>query len=465
MASMQDFRGQVKGQLFQHSVIRRLLSGPTITACCRTAGHRWRRSFWSPQRTVITFLLQVLDGTKTLRSAVAVLLTHLAATGRQALPSADPTAYCQARRRLPTTVVRALLAKVNTHLHETVRQAQATFLGHRVWVVDGSNCSMPDTPELQKAFPQPPGQKSGCGFPVAQFVAVFCWATGAALDVAIDTIVPHELTLFRRLWHHFNTGDVVLADRAYGSYVDLARLLEKGVYGVFRLHQRRKTDFRRGRRLGPDDRLQTWPRPDRWLKSMGISPEAFDQLPETLTVRVIRIRHVPKGFRSRTVYVATTLTDPVAYPAGQIAALYRDRWTVELNLRAMKTSLGMEVLRGQSYDVVVKEIAMHLLAYNLIRVIMWQAARRHGRDLHRLSFAGTLHRLREVLPILIFHTSGQRSSFATLIDRLLKWIAEDIVPDRPNRYEPRRRKRRPKQYSLLQEPRHYYRLQGAANAS
>ena len=465
MASMQDFRGQVKGQLFQHSMIRRLLSGPTITASCQTAGHRWRHSFWSPQMTVITFLLQVLDGAKTLRSAVAILLTHLAATGRHSLPSADPTAYCQARRRLPTTVVRALLAKVNAHLQEMLDQTGATFLGHRVWVVDGSNCSMPDTPELQNAFPQPPGQKPGCGFPIVQFVAVFYWATGAVLDVAIDTIVPHELTLFRRLWHHFNTGDVVLADRAYGSYVDLARLLEKGVYGVFRLHQRRKTDFRRGRCLGPDDRLQIWTKPACWLKSMGISPEAFEQLPETLTVRVIRIRRVPKGFRSRTVYVATTLTDPVTYPAGQIAALYRDRWTVELNLRAMKTSLGMEVLRGQSYDVVVKEIVMHLLAYNLIRVIMWQAARRHGRNLHRLSFAGTLHRLREVLPILIFRTSGQRSSPATLIDCLLEWIAEDIVPHRPNRYEPRRRKRRPKQYSLLQKPRHYYRLQGAPHAS
>jgi len=180
MASMQDFRGQVKGQLFADSVIGRLLSGPTITACCRTAGHRWRRSFWSPRMTVITFLLQVLDGAKTLRSAVAILLTHLAVTGRRSLPSADPAAYCQARRRLPTTVVRALLAKVTTHLHETIRQTHATFLGHRVWVVDGSNCSMPDTPELQNAFPQPPGQKPGCGFPVAQFVAVFCWAFATA---------------------------------------------------------------------------------------------------------------------------------------------------------------------------------------------------------------------------------------------------------------------------------------------
>ena len=289
---------------------------------------------------------------------------------------------------------------------------------------------------------------------MAQIVVLFGWTTGAILDVVIDTMRPHEVTLFRRRWHHFQPGDVVLADRAYGSYVDMVRLLARGVFCVFRLHQRRKADFRTGQRLGRDDQLVTWHKPAQWLASMGISKEAFARLPETLTVRLVRITNAPKGFRSRTLVVATTLLDPVETPADEIRALYRDRWTAELNLRSLKTHLGMDVLRSQSPDVVRKEIAMHVIAYNLIRLVMWQAARAHGRDLHRLSFTGTLHRLRMVLPLLIFqsHLPGK----IALRESLLEWIATDIVPDRPDRIEPRRVKRRPKQYSRLVKPRAWY---------
>lgn len=289
---------------------------------------------------------------------------------------------------------------------------------------------------------------------MAQIVVLFGWTTGAILDLAIDTMQPHEVTLFRRLWHHFQPGDVVLADRAYGSYVDMVGLLARGVFCVFRLHQRRKADFRTGQRLGRDDQLVTWHKPAQWLASMGISKEAFARLPETLTVRLVRITNAPKGFRSRTLVVATTLLDPVETPADEIRALYRDRWTAELNLRSLKTHLGMDVLRSQSPDVVRKEIAMHVIAYNLIRLVMWQAARAHGRDLHRLSFTGTLHRLRMVLPLLIFqnHLPGK----IALRESLLEWIATDIVPDRPDRIEPRRVKRRPKQYSRLVKPRAWY---------
>jgi hypothetical protein len=297
---------------------------------------------------------------------------------------------------------------------------------------------------------------------VAQIVAVFCWTTGAILDVAIDTIRPHELTLFRSLWHSFQAGDVVLADRAYSAYIDMVRLLQRGVFCVFRLHQRRPSDFRQGRRLGTNDQLVTWDRPPRWLASFGISRTEFEQLPATFTVRLVRISHAPRGFRSRTIVVATTLLDPIETPADEIRALYRDRWTVELNLRSLKEGLGMGVLRGQSPDVVRKEIVMHLLAYNLIRLLMWHAAAEHGRNLHRLSFAGTLHRLRATLPLLLQHRAPQ--NLLRLIADLLLWIASDRVPHRPDRVEPRRRKRRPKNYSLLTKPRRWYHLHGDANA-
>ena len=463
MATLAPWKGFVKENLLRLPTVRDTLSPGLIETCCRQAGYHWRTSFWSPSTTMLTFLLQVLDGAKTLRAAVATLLTQLAAQGETQLPSPDPTAYCQARRRLPMPLILRLLLHLTRRMRTLVTPATG-WQGRRVWVVDGSSASMPDTPELQQAFPQPPGQKKGCGFPVAQFVALFCWTTGAIVDVAIDTLVPHELTLFRRLWSHFSKGDVVLGDRAYVSYVDLARLLQRGVFGVFRLHQRRKADFRGGRRLGHDDRLVAWCRPERWIPSFGLSREDFAQLPQTLIVRLIRVTNAPRGFRSRTLVLATTLLDPMEAPGDAIRALYRDRWTAELNFRSLKTHLGMDILRSQSPDMVRKEIAVYLVAYNLIRLLMWQAAREHHRDLHRLSFTGTLHRLRTVWPLLVFRGQCGAAELARLWKQLLAWIASDPVPHRPDRLEPRRRKRRPKEYSLLQQPRAYYRLHGDPHA-
>jgi hypothetical protein len=453
MANIAHWRRHVNDCLLTDSILSNALSAESVEAECRSAGYRWRVSFWSPPITLLTFVLQVLSAEKTLRAAVAALLIRLAAQGRQDLPSQDPTAYCQARQRLPGQVITAILAATAQQIHKT-GTAEHRWLGRRVRVFDGSTASMPDTPELQEAFPQPSAQKPGCGFPVAQFVAMFCWSTGAVLDVEVDTLRPHELTLFRKMWHHFKAGDVVLADRAYGAYVDMARLRQRGVDCVFRLHQRRMVDWRRGKRLGPGDRLVTLKRPAQYLPSCGISRREFRRLPETLTVRLVRIKREQPGARTREMTIVTTLTDPVEVPADKIRSLYRDRWTAELNLRSLKTALKMEVLRGESPDVVRKEIAVHLLVYNLIRLLMWQAAVQHGRDLHRLSFTGTLHRIRAALPYISAMT-GQGTAY--LLAYLIQSIADDHVPHRPDRVEPRRIKRRPKPYDLLTRPRHEYR--------
>ena len=454
VTSIAHWKQQVKSGLFSPGIVADILSAQRIEEYCRAAGHRWRCSFWSPTLTVFAFLLQVLDGAKTLRSAVAILLTQLSLQGSGDLPSADPTAFCQARQRIPLPALQQLLGWVADQMTHLV-QAPHRWLGHRVWVADGSNVSMPDTPELQQAFPQH-CQREGCGFPIAQFSVLFCWSTGAIVDLALDTLGFHEVTLFRRLWFHFRAGDVVLGDRAYGSYVDLVRLQLLGVFAVFRLHQRREADFRRGQRLGKDDVLQTWNKPEQWLPSRGLSEKEFASLPAQLTVRLVRIAATPPGFRSRSIVLVTTLLDPVLYPADAIRDLYRDRWTAELNFRSLKTQLGMEVLRGQSPDVVRKEIIMHLLGYNLIRLLMWEAARKHGRDLHRLSFTGTLHRLRQSLPLLLLRAQSGTVNETHHFEQLLEWIADDLVPDRPDRIEPRRVKRRPKTYSRLTHPRAFY---------
>jgi hypothetical protein len=280
---------------------------------------------------------------------------------------------------------------------------------------------------------------------------MFCWSTGAVLDIVVDNLRPHELTLFRKMWHHFRPGDVILADRAYGAYVDMARLWQRGVYCVFRMHQGRIVDWRRGQRLGPGDRLVVLNKPKQYLASCGISRREFRRLPETLTVRLVRVQREQPGVRTREMILVTTLNDPAQTPAREIRELYRDRWTVELNLRSIKTFLKMEILRGESPDVVHKEIAVHLLVYNLIRLLMWHAAVSRGRDLHRLSFTGTLHRIRAIMPLLsLIH--GQQA-LSQLLAFLIQSIADDIVPHRPDRVEPRRVKRRPKPYRLLTRPR------------
>jgi hypothetical protein len=311
---------------------------------------------------------------------------------------------------------------------------------------------MPDEPELQAAFPQPKGQKRGCGFPVARLVALFDWATGALVDLAVDKLKVHEVHLARRLWDQLSPGEVLMGDRAFSSYGDLARLLARGVDSVCRLHQRRKADYRQGQRLGRYDRLICWPRPVKHLRPRGMTVKEWSGLPQTLEVRILRIHVQTPGFRSRTLDIVTTLLDPRFYSAKDIAQLYRDRWMAELNLRSLKTHLGMAVLRSKSTDVVQKEIVMHMLAYNLIRLLMCEAARRHGRSLHRLSFSGTMHRISAVMPLL----AAAPEQSEELITSLLQWIASDQLPDRPDRREPRRVKRRANNYSYLTEPRAKY---------
>jgi len=456
MVSLSHWRRALNQHLLLEPLVQEVLSHENIEACCRQAGHRWRETFWSPVTTVLTFLLQVLSAEKTLRAAVSSLLAQLNTQGQNVVCSSDPSAYCQARRRLPGQVVESLNGNLAEQMTALVGP-EGRWHGHPVKIVDGSCVSMPDTPELQKVFPQPEAQKPGCGFPVARLVALFDWASGAILRLAIGNLLVSELALFRKNRPEWlPPNDVLVADRYYCAYGDLVQLQRQGVFVIFRQHQRRKTDFRKGQRLGPDDQLVTWRRPGQWIPSCGLTREEFEALPEQLTIRQIRITEVPKGFRSRIIVVVTTLLDPVRYPAEEIRALFRDRWMAELNLRSLKTHLGMDVLHGENPDVVGKEILLHLLAYNLIRLLMWRAARRYAKNLHRLSFTGTLHRLRRMMS---FGVEGRRSR-TILYETLLQWIANDEVPYRPNRLEPRRKKRRPKEYSLLNKPRSWYRRHG-----
>ena len=455
MASIAQFREVLKRQVDARTSGAMGLVGGQSAMADRSVGKPGERNrFWTPLQTFWAFLWQVLHVDSSCREAVAAILARQAAAGKPSLPSDDPSAYCQARKRLPLEALQTSVRDLGHRLRDEVSET-LTWCGRRIWLVDGTTCSMPDTSDLQAVFSQPVGQKPGCGFPVAKVVALFCWASGAVLEAAIGPLWMSELRLWRTLWPALSPGEIVLGDRFYCSFYDLVGVTRRSCDAVFRLHQRRPGDFRQGKRLGKDDRLVTWQRPTWSLRPRGMNRREWESLPATLTVRMVRFVVDSPGFRARRITVATTLLEPKAYPAEKIAALYRDRWLIELRFRDIKTTMGMDVLRAKSPGVVRKEIYMHLLAYNLIRSLMWQAAAQHGAPLHRLSLAGTVDRLNALAPYLELYEGSDRAE--RLYELLLQWIADDLLPDRPNRLEPRAIKRRPKEYPLLNRPRHQMR--------
>jgi len=314
---------------------------------------------------------------------------------------------------------------------------------------------MPDTPENQAAYPQPSNQKKGCGFPMMKLVGLFSLKSAALLHFARGTLRVHESQLFRQLWAHLSQGDIVLGDRAFCSFFAMASLLGRGVDSLMRLHQARHADFRRGKRLGKDDILISWKKPAQ--RTAAWSAQEFAALPDTLTVRQIRLHLDIKGCRSRTIILVTTLLDPVAYPAEAIAALYLERWSVELHFREIKITLALDVLRCLTPAMIEKELLLHVIAYNLIRSLMQRAAILHCVELRRLSFKGTLDTLRHFADA-VHASEGKPRKQAALLDSMLEIIAADHVPYRPFRNEPRTKKRRPKNYHLLTKPRHQMRV-------
>jgi hypothetical protein len=356
--------------------------------------------------------------------------------------SADTGAYCKARKRLPQTLLSRLAKRVGWTLSNKA-DADKLWLGRRVKVVDGSSVSMPDTLANQKAYPQPANQKPGCGFPVVAFVAVFCLGTGAMLDLAFGPWYAHDLRLFYFVRKIFVLGDIMLGDRAFGSYAELALLRRKGVDTVVRLHQARGADFRRGRILGRMDHCVAWPKPKKRPK--GLRREDYRLLPETMPVRELKYSVQVKGFRTKAVTLATTLLDSEKYSAQALAELYFARWDVELNFQHIKTTMKMDILRGRTPAMVRKEILTYMLAYNLVRSVMWDAAAINATPVRRLSFKGTIQYAMSMREISA--PPGQALQW------LLEFTATQKVPYRPWRIEPRVRKRRPKKPPLMMKPR------------
>lgn len=366
-------------------------------------------------------------------------------TGQTA--SANTSGYCQARAKLSTRELFQTSGRVADKIEATA--AAWLWKGRRVKVADGSGLSMPDTRANQERWPQSSKAKPGCSFPVMRIVALFSLATGAMIGLAHDAMAVHERTLMRSLWHLLEWGDVLLADRGFGGFAEFFLLARRGVDCVMRKNGRRKNA---GviKRIGPNDRIV------RWLKS-GACPkwldrQAWDNMPESMAVREVKVRVENPGFRTDVIWVVTTLLDHRAFTASDIAQLYLRRWKVELFLRDIKITMKMDVLRCKTPAMVEKEMGMRVIAYNLVRALMVQAAGEHKAEIERLSFKGTVSTIRQWAPALADPrlSSEERLALSAL---MLYYLAKYQLPDRPGRIEPRARKRRPKNYQLLNKPR------------
>jgi len=416
----------------------------TISAC-------WFDRIYSPLVTLWVFLSQVLSQDHSCRAAVARLIAHRISRG-QCPCSSETGAYCQARKRLPEEFFSSVARQTGRALEKNV-DVKWLWKSRRVHVYDGSSFSMPDTPANQRDYPQPDTQKPGLGFPLARIAAVFSLACGAVLDVAICRYAgkgQSELGMLRSLWHLFLPGDVMLADRLMCTWTEMVMLKQRGVDCVCRLTSHRRADFRRGKRLGKDDHVVRWDKP---TKPRSIDRQTYDALPEFLMIRECRVQIAQSGFRVKTLIVATTLLHAKEFTTDDLAQLYRARWNAELDLRSLKQTLQMDVLRCKTPELVRKELWTHILAYNLIRTIAAQAAVKHGIEPRTISFKGTVQTLEAFQPVISLQGQQSSASRQLLYEYLLDAIAAHRVADRPNRYEPRLRKRRPKHYGFLRKPR------------
>ena len=408
-------------------------------------GPNSREQIYSVRRTFFGFLYQVLNPDCACREVVRQVQSLFALLGPRKV-SQDTGAYCLARARLPLDLLARLRCAVAAH----AGKAEELWKGFRVKVIDGTGISMPDTLKNQRAYPQSREQKPGCGFPFMKVVGIFSLSTGVLLDYAKGNKHRHELRLLHRLLDVFKPGDLALADRGFSCYTLLALLWLKNVPSLFRLHHARSGDLRRGKRLGKNDRLQVWKQPQNWERRY-LPLALWKRIAPELQVRILRYTLRRAGFRTRSLTLVTTLLDAQAYPAAHLALLYARRWQIELWFRDLKTSMGMEVLRCQSPKMIHKELEMFFIAYNLIRCLMVKASREYQVDIQRISFKGTVDGVRQFSVAIAQARSGKKQR--ELIDKLLHTIALDLVPERPNRREPRAVKRRPKPCAWLTKPR------------
>jgi Transposase DDE domain len=428
-----------------------VLTAEGLEEALREIKSPWNDRIFTPLVTLWVFLGQILAADQSCRAAVARLIAHRVARGQKPC-SSETGAYCQARGRLPERFFAVIARLVGRRLDERV-DSQWLWKGRRVCLFDGSTVSMPDTPGNRAEYPLTYNQKPGTCFPIARIGAIISLSCGAILDLGICRYAGKgqgEVSLLRRLWDVLRPGDVLLGDRLMGNWASIYWLQQRGVDMVSRLAALRAADFRKGIRLGQDDHVVVWKKP---TSIRSVDRRTYNALPESITVREVRFRVEQRGFRTRVIVVVTTILDPEQASKEELASPYRARWNNELDLRSLKITLQMDMLRCKKPELVRKEIWTHVLAYNLIRTVMAQAAASHGMAPRAISFKGTLQILEAFRPVIAYQEDRGPVHREALYRQLLRAIATQRVGDRPDRFEPRMTKRRPKGYPRLRRPR------------
>lgn len=435
----QQRRNGIRGRIDRAGAVDffNLLTGPELLEMTEALLPEHRERLYPPTQVLAMFIKQALEEDRSCQRAVNAWAGQRVAEGLR-VHSVSTGAYCHARARLPLEMVSGLARQSARLLSERAHRSWH-WHGRRVKLADGTGISMPDTPANQARYPQPSSQAKGVGFPLARLVGIICLSTGAVLEAAIGPYAGKghsELGLFRSLLHTLSAGELLLADALYCNYFLIATLQTAGVDVLFEQHGSRITDFRRGEALGKRDHRVKWPKPK--VRPAWMSREQYRAFPETLTVRELRV-----GGR----VLVTTLLEPREASKAELAKLYERRWNIELDLRCIKTTLRMETLSCKSPAMIHKELWVYLLAYNLIRLLMAQAAYNAGIQPRQVSFKHTVQ-------MWTTWTSQNLPALdATGHAELFRLIGQRRVGNRPRRVEPRARKRRPKPFPWLKIPR------------
>jgi hypothetical protein len=398
-----------------------------------------RDTIYTPLVVLRLFLLQVLNDDRSCKAAVSRFLIERAGEGGTEI-SHNSGPYCTARTRLPLTLLEDGVRE--TAIKENQTKNDWKWHGYNVYMGDGTTVLLPDTEDNQKEFPQQKNQKPGLGFPIVRICTLISLATGSVVNYAYARYEGKgtgETSLFSNLQGSLKEGDLLLADRYYATFAIIMLLSIAGVHVVMRSHARRKIDYGKGIRLGKNDHLVKWSKPAK--KPPWMSKEEYDELPSTMTVREFRVNG--KDF-------VTTLTDSKQFHKKEMSSLYQQRWNIEVDLRSIKTHMGMEMLSCLSPEMIKKEIAIYFMAYNLIRSIISQSAVIHEKIPRQISFKGAAQLIVVGATTLI----GMASRCITgMVNTILLAISTNAVGIRNQTPQPRAIKRRPKPYPLLTKPR------------
>jgi hypothetical protein len=401
------------------------------------------------------WLAQILEANSSCSKAVSLVQAWCADAGLPA-PAADTGAYCKARKRVEIVFLRAIRRRVTSHLQNHVR-AEDKYEGLVVKSIDGSSVQLEDTAENQSSYPQPATQKAGCGFPVMGIMGVLNHSHGGWEDFAICTEAAHDAPVAHKLLHCFGEGDLACADRAFCNYDFIALLRTGGAHSLMRLHQSRHgvLDFRRGKKLGKNQRLVTWPKPKKKPAKNPLTEAQWEALPATMEIRLIRFEFHDRDGKKRRMVLATTLLDAERYDWEDLATIYAQRWDIELRLRDVKTTLGMERFKVKTPAMAHKTLEMMITGYNLVKVASQEAAHEAGENLRLMSFKGCLD---TIVAHTIRYRGRQRqpNKIQEIWGGMIEIVSTKLINLRPGRHEPRAIKKRPKSYSFLTCPRAEY---------